>query len=130
MMDKEEFLAKYIYPFSGISYIMDYRGCIVWRTGTGGNIEILHITASHKRRGYGTQLFIDMLYNIIDAPPHYSIFGFTRVDNKEAHLFYEALGFKVEPAHGLYKEGECRMFWSPFQKLRKLYLGEEDGPSN
>ena len=120
---QNNFFEKYINPFKEVSFIYDDRGFIVWRPGTGDNTELLHIRTFKKRKGYGKQLFLEMLELLKANPPYYSIFGFTRVDNIEAHNFYTALGFTLETINGLYHAGECRVFWAPYRSLLDNHFG-------
>ena len=122
-----DFLDKYITPFKELSWVYnDDKGFIVWRQGTGNNSELLHIQTFKKRKGYGRDLFIEMLERLEYDPPYYSVFGFTRVDNQEAHNFYTALGFSLEKITGLYQAGECRLFWAPFTELVSLHIKKEE----
>lgn len=117
-MEYDEFLDDYIFPYDNIEYIYNpQKGFIVWRLGTGQNYELLHIKTFEKKKGYGKELVLGMLDRLRENPPYYSVFGFTRVNNYEAHAFYKALGFRIENVTGLYKHGECRLFWAPFNEL-------------
>lgn len=113
----EEFKEKYIKPFDRLNYIFDDRGYIVWREGTGNNMELLHIGVFKKRKGYGRQLVKEMLQNLKAHPPYFSVFGFTRTSNDVAHSFYKALNFDLVPLAGLYKDGSAVMFWQEYKKL-------------
>lgn len=117
-MKYESFLEEYIDPFTDVSFIYDEdRGYIVWRLGTGQNVELLHIRTFEHGQGYGKELFHLMLDALKDDAPYYSIFGFTRVSNNEAHNFYAALGFELQPIKGLYKDGLAIMFWQSYYVL-------------
>lgn len=61
-----------------------------------------------------------MLDSLIEEPPYYSVFGFTRVSNEEAHAFYQALGFELQEIHGVYKDGRAILFWQAYDKLKAL----------
>ena len=120
-----DFIDRYISPFENLSWVYDEdMGFIVWRMGTGNNTELLHIKTFEKRQGNGKKLFIKMLAKLTDSPPYYSIFGFTRSNNIEAHNFYKALGFNINKVDGLYSDGECRIFWAEFNKLTYKHLKE------
>ena len=110
---------QYIKPYSKPRYVFDKdKGFIVWRLGTGENVELLHIRASSQRRGYGRSLFYLMLDSLkLEMTPYYSVFGFTRVSNDRAKEFYEAMGFNLQPIQGLYADGEAIMFWQEYSKL-------------
>ena len=113
-----DFLDTYLYPFEGINNIYDEdKGFIVWRTGTGGNTELLHVRTFEGGKGYGRWLFYQMLDRLKENPPYYSVFGFTRVGNTEAQAFYGALGFKLQRVMGLYNDGEAVLFWQSFDVL-------------
>lgn len=92
-------------------------GYIIWRVGTGENVELLHIKTVDKGKGWGRSLFYQMLIRLQTDPPYYSIFGFTRTSNEEAQAFYGALGFNLQPIEGLYKDGTAVMFWQSYEKL-------------
>lgn len=114
-MQKSDFLGRYVTPFEGVSYIYkEDKGYIVWRLGTGDNVELLHIRTFKKGLGYGRQLFYGMLNGV---KTYYSVFGFTRVGNQEAHAFYGALGFNLQTVSGLYQEGSAILFWQSYEKL-------------
>jgi ribosomal protein S18 acetylase RimI-like enzyme len=113
----EDFYDEYIEPFHTPTYVYDYTGWIVWRVGTGLNVELLHIRTHKKRRGYGRRLFYKMLDRLTAKPPYHSVFGFTRVSNAEAKAFYGALGFNLVEINGLYQHGHAVLFWQEFNKL-------------
>lgn len=113
-----EFFNNYVKPFQDVKALYDpNKGFIVWRLGTGRNVELLHIRAFALRQGYGRTLFHRMLYALEETPPYYSVFGFTRVTNTRAAAFYEALGFNLQPVRGLYADGRAVMFWQSFTEL-------------
>lgn len=117
--DIDSFLAERISPYRYVQYIYDPdKGYIVWRRGTGDNMELLHIRTFEKRKGYGRELFYRMLDELRRHPPYFSMFGFTIVGNKEAQAFYGALGFNLQRIDGLYKDGEAVMFWQSFETLK------------
>lgn len=129
-MEFNDFYERYIDKYRDIRYHYDNSyGYIVWRIGTGENIELLHIKTFEKRKGYGKKLFIEMLRQIClsDIKPYYSIFGFTRSSNKEAQNFYSAIGFNIVDICGLYKDGNCKLFWSSFEDLLKKHDIEYTG---
>lgn len=123
-MEFNDFYERYVDKYRNISYYYDNSyGYIVWRLGTGENIELLHIRTFEKRKGYGRKLFIQMLkqINSEDTKPYHSIFGFTRSSNKEAQEFYVAMGFNIVDVSGIYKDGHCKLFWASFDDLIKRY---------
>ena len=117
-MEYETFIRQYIQPFEAVNseFIQD-QGFIVWRLGTGNNVELLHIKTFKKGKGYGRKLFYTMLDGLKQDLPYHSIFGFTRVGNSEARAFYGALGFWLQPVTGLYQEGSCILFCQGYDIL-------------
>lgn len=116
------FKAKYLTPYSDIQYEYEPAlGWIVWRLGTGENIELLHIRSHVVRKGHGRVLFYRMLSLIEKSKvkPYHSIFGFTRVSNLCAKEFYTSVGFNIQPIDGLYKDGSAIMFWQEYTELLK-----------
>ena len=67
---------------------------------------------------------LSMVDKLKDKKPYHSIYGFTRVDNTEAQLFYDALGFNIEHVNGLYKDGQCKLFWASYDELYDKYFGD------
>ena len=119
-MNYDEFRRRYLIPYESLNHHYEkYKGFIVWRRGTGGNVELLHIKTFEKGKGYGRELFYVMLDRLIDNLPYYSIFGFTRTSNEEAQRFYGALGFNLQEINGLYKDGKAIMFWQSYESLLK-----------
>lgn len=120
------FAQTYLNPFRNVDWVYEEdKGFIVWRRGTGDNVELLHIRTFTTGNGYGRHLFYRMLKDLAEKPPYYSVFGFTRVSNKEAKAFYAALGFKLSTVDGLYKDGSAVMFWQSYTRLvelQRLYL--------
>jgi ribosomal protein S18 acetylase RimI-like enzyme len=113
-----EFMARFLRPFQGCDWVFHpSRGYIVWRLGTGDNVELLHIRTFTRGRGFGKELVKEMLKRLKDRPPYYSVFGFTRVSNEEAQAFYGALGFDLTPVSGVYKDGQAILFSGCFTTL-------------
>lgn len=124
----KQFVERYILPFERPGYIYDPRaGFIVWRRGTGNNVELLHIRTFEKGKGHGRRLVYQMLDKLADDPPYHSVFGFTRVDNAEAKAFYGALGFELQTVRGLYADGQAIMFWQSYARLQELRTQYEGG---
>ena len=117
--DHLKFLADYVDSFEGCHFIHDDRGWIVWRWGTGRNVELLHLKTRARGRGHGRELIVDMLRKISDSkrPPYATIFGFTRKSNDGAQGFYEAMGFTCTPVLGVYADGEAILFSAPYVDL-------------
>ncbi|MDB4786237.1 hypothetical protein OAG36_00735 [bacterium] len=117
MITEQEFQNQYVLPFGSVYHIYyAVKGFIVWRKGTGCNTELLHIKTFEKGKGYGRELVYQMLDTI---DPYYSVFGFTRVGNKEAKKFYGALGFELQKVNGIYKDGSSVLFWQSYEELKK-----------
>ena len=115
MIPYPEFYLKYITPYEDTKHIYRHQvGFIVWRTGTGGNTELLHIRTWDKGKGHGRRLVYHMLDRI---NPYFSVFGFTRVGNDEAQKFYGTLGFNLQEVSGLYQDGQAIMFWQSYKLL-------------
>ena len=120
-IDYTTFRDCYLEPYGKVNYCWTLGlGYIVWRRGTGDNVELLHIRTFHPGRGDGRGLVYQMLDALISSPPYYSVFGFTRTSNEEAQRFYGALGFNLQPVVGLYAEGTAVMFWQSYAELRRL----------
>lgn len=121
MIDQAEFYHRYVIPFEKTDLLYEpARGFIVWRLGSGSNVELLHIAAAEIRKGHGRWLFYHMLDRLEAKPPYHSVFGFTAVSNKRALAFYDALGFEHQEVHGLYQTGPAALFWQSYEKLRQL----------
>jgi len=116
-MNYSEFRKTYLTPFGKTSHVWSKEGYIVWRLGTGGNVELLHIRSFQKGKGIGRRLVIAMLMELKKSPPYYSVYGFTRVANEGAVKFYKALGFHVEITDAPYKKGEAVLFSQSYNKL-------------
>lgn len=95
----------------------DSTGWIMWRYGTGGNVELTDIHTTERGKGHGRQLFYVMLDALRADPPYYSVFGFTRVSNEEARAFYAALGFRLHEVPGVYADGRAVLFEAPYADL-------------
>jgi GNAT superfamily N-acetyltransferase len=110
MVTRGEFTARYIEPFTSVDYIYDQRGFIVWRRGTGDNVELLHIRTFELRKGYGYDLVREMVERLKVNPPRHCVFGFTWAGNREASAFYGALGFTLCDVSGVYANVETILF--------------------
>jgi ribosomal protein S18 acetylase RimI-like enzyme len=123
---KNDFMQEYVLPFDSVSYEYDpARGFVVWRLGTGGNVELLHIRAFDLRKGGGRSLFYTMLDRLADRPPYHTVYGFTRVSNTRAAAFYSAIGFNLVQTDGVYKDGKAVIFHQTYRELvrrQKRYL--------
>jgi ribosomal protein S18 acetylase RimI-like enzyme len=116
-MKFSEFRKTYLTPFGKTEYIWSKDGYIVWRLGTGGNVELLHIRSFIKGKGVGRRLVHLMLLELKKKPPYHSVYGFTRVANENAVCFYKALGFHVEIVDGPYQKGKAVLFSQSYKVL-------------
>ena len=117
-MTLTEFNKKYIKPFIGLNYIFDKeKGYIVWREGTGNNIELLHLRAFKLRNGFGTELVKRMLFQLKKKPPYFSVFGFMLASNKAVINLYKKLGFQTTIVSNLYKGGDAMIFTQSYEVL-------------
>lgn len=118
MTTREEFQRDYVDPFERADYWYETGvGFIVWRVGTGRNVELLHVRSFSLRQGHGRFLVYKMLDELSRSPPYYSVFGFTRTSNERAADFYRSLGFNLQPVNGLYRDGTAVMFWAEYNTL-------------
>lgn len=108
-----------IEPYRRLAWHEDATGYIVWRRGTGGNVELLHIRTYEKGKGSGRQLVYRMLVRLRVDKPYHSVFGFTRVANDEAKAFYAALGFSLTEVPGIYADRRAVLFFAPYDDLVK-----------
>lgn len=104
-------------PFVTVSSYEDETGYVVWRRGTGDNVELLHIHTAERGKGYGRNLVYRMLDELKYEPPYHSVFGFTRVSNDEAKKFYAALGFELVEVPGVYEDRRAILFWQEYDVL-------------
>lgn len=126
-LDRSAFQARYVKPFAAVTHHYDPdRGFIVWRQGTGANVELLHIRTFTRGKGFGRGLVYHMLDVLSQEPPYHSVFGFTRADNLGAKQFYGALGFSLQELNGLYEDGKATLFWAAYQQLLKKRDAYED----
>ena len=114
-----ELLQSVLDRYAKLDYIQTEEGHIIWRRGTGDNVELLDIQVHDpkRREGHGTELFKNMLHNLIENPPFSDVFGFTRSCNKRALNFYQSLGFKTQYVNGIYKDGSAIIFSQKFESL-------------
>lgn len=117
---------QYLTPYGRTWHIELPNGYIVWRRGTGNNIELLHIKTYAPGRGTGRQLVIAMLEELKKQPPYCTVFGFTRECNEGSQKFYEALGFELTTVKGVYQDGSAVVFSQEYRKL--LEINNADRP--
>ena len=112
----KDFINKYVKKFQNIDFIyLPEKGFIVWRLGTGENVELLHIRTFIHKKGYARKLIKEMIKKLKKNPPYYSIFGFALSSRKNLKKIYQRLGFKVTPnISGPYKKGLSFLFYSNY----------------
>lgn len=108
-------LPRELHKFANVNIIHNEDGYIIWRPGTGDNVEITHIRSFIH--GGGTRLLKVMLAELKNDPPYCSVFGFTRTNNKKAHFFYMSCGFTITRIRGVYEEGNACIFSANYQDL-------------
>lgn len=121
--------SKHVDPYRQMGYVDDEDGYIVWRTGTGGNVELLHLNTVEDGRGCGKRLLTKMLQNLRLSPPYATIFGFCLFSNLSAKDFYLRMGFDISEVEGVYDEGRAYVFSQRYDRLKQLHLAGLDGPS-
>ncbi len=112
-LDYEEHVRPYLHLFG----IRDYRGYVVWRKSPGEVIELLHLSASEPRRGYGRSLVADMVRSLGSEVS--SVYGFTRPTLGPARAFYQAVGFDLIDVPHLYGTGAV-LFSAPVARLKEV----------
>lgn len=112
---------KHINPYLRISYHSDEHGYIVWRRGTGGNVELLHLKVKETRKGHGTRLFREMLRQLQAEPPYAQVFVFTRMENAAARQFYRSMGMIHSTVYGVYADGVAALLSADYNFLRKKH---------
>lgn len=116
-----------VHPFKGVKVSVAEHpekgeGYIVWRRGTGGNVELLHIKVSKPGNGMATKLLKEMLRRLKADPPYATVFGFTRKGNESAQGFYRWAGFELSEVVGVYDEGAAVVFSARYDDLCKRHL--------
>ena len=121
-MKFQNFKDKYLAGFDELKYIYEEgKGGIVWRLGTGWNIELLHIRAFEEGKGHAKMLLGMMIKELEKDPPYHSVFGFALEERKHLLSIYPKLGFHIEVNDGPYKDSKAILFWQKFEKLKELY---------
>jgi ribosomal protein S18 acetylase RimI-like enzyme len=114
-------LGEHVTTYSRTGYHADETGYIVWRVGTGRNVELLHLRAYTPRRGHGTQLLKRMLHSLTMDPPYSSVFGFCLGSNLPAWEFYRKMGFILTRVAGVYAEGSAYVFSQRYDILKEKH---------
>lgn len=105
-----------------VCYINGPDGYLVWRRGTGDNVEITHIRSA--RPGGGPTMLKEMLEGLKSNPPYGglgTVFGFTRTSNAAALRFYRNMGFILTLVAGVYAEGAAYLFSASYSDLRERH---------
>jgi hypothetical protein len=106
---------KHVVPFTQVASFESEDGYVVWRRGTGDNVELLHLRS--YRPGAGTRLLRVMLTRLKDDPPYATVFGFCLRSNPKAQEFYLRQGFTLSFVTGVYAEGEAVVFSARYDDL-------------
>lgn len=126
---QENFYKKYIEQYTSCKFIFVPKiGYIVWRLGTGENIELLHIRTFSQGKGHGGWLIKSMIFDLKNSPPYYSIFGFSLASNVRAIGMYRKAGFKIIECPFPYKYDKSIIFCESFVNLYKGEKMLEDSP--
>lgn len=125
----EEFFNHYIKEYIPQYYLFfPGNGYIVWRLGTGENIELLHVRAFQTGKGLGPRLVKAMLREIRKRKhPYYSIWGIMLAKNEPVIKMYQKMGFNTQKCDGPYKHGPSVMMWQSFELLCENLLKDDDG---
>src|SRR2546422_498221 len=108
---------KHVKPYNSTRSIKTAHGYVVWRRGTGGNVEILHLRVYEDslRKGHGRDLLKRMLTALRHAPPFCTIYGLSLPINESGHAFYRAMGFVLSPVVGVYAAGSAVVFSADYE---------------
>lgn len=129
-MNFEGFYGHYIEKYLPLYWLFSPScGYIVWRFGTGENVELLHVRSFASGQGIGTRLVKAMLRELQKNKPYYSVFGFTLASNAKARRWYHGMGFNTQECGGPYKGDPSVMFSQSFDVLCvKLLTGDDGDP--
>lgn len=107
----------HVWPYRAVGWHRDDHGYIVWRLGTGNNVELLHLKVYEPGNGHGTRLVKIMLQRLTGAPPYRTVFGFCRSCNANAQEFYRSAGFTTALVTGVYADGDACVFSGDYEYL-------------
>ena len=119
-MNKTEQQEK-VHNFTDVNRIECDNGYIVWRLGTGYNVELLHLKTIIQRQGTGKALVLAMLNKLKEDPPYATVFLFTRTNNTSSRVFYTTLGFEETVVKGVYDDGDAVLFSQRYITLLELH---------
>jgi ribosomal protein S18 acetylase RimI-like enzyme len=112
---------KHVKAYMDIHYIEGANGYVVWRMGTGGNTELLHLHASPTRKSHGKTLLKRMLEELLKDPPYCTVYGYCLESNTDAQRFYTSMGFHLTHVTGIYKEGGAYVFSQTYERLKEIH---------
>ena len=130
-IDKElnfdQFFDHYVREYLPQYYLFfPNKGYIVWRLGTGENIELLHVRAFKTGQGLGPRIIKEMLREIKKSRvPYYSVWGLLLASNEPMIKTYQKMGFNLHECPGPYKHGPSIMMWQSFEKLCEIHLAND-----
>lgn len=105
MENFKDFEETYIKKYETVWYLHNkHRGYIVWRLGTGQNVELLHIRAIEVHKGHGEYLMRMMTLQLKFNRPYHSVFVFTKKSNTDALNAYKHWGFQFTEIPNLYRD--------------------------
>jgi ribosomal protein S18 acetylase RimI-like enzyme len=113
--------ARHVEVYRRVGYVQDAAGYVVWRAGTGGNCELLHLKVREPGNGHGTRLLREMLARLRADPPYAAVFGFVRKSNTSARLFYQGRGFVLSEVEGVYADGAAVVFSQRYDRLCEIH---------
>ena len=110
--------SQLIYPYQECGWVMDGNSYLIWRVGTGRNVEFLHqfTEEDRRRQGVGINLMRRALKELSKSPPYYSVFGFARV-KPGLQEFHHALGFQTMIIPGVYRDGQCIFLFQEYRRI-------------
>lgn len=125
MRTKEQFLER-LEQYGPTRWLYDDGAAIAWRSGTGGNLEIVQLEVNKKREGLGREIVRRMVHGLIagvQGPlPYHSVYAFCLGSREDACAFYKNLGFTETLASlhpgGLYKDDCAHLYVIPWSKLK------------
>lgn len=100
-------------------------GYIVWRYGTGENVELLHIRSFETGKGTGPKLVKVMLRELQKKPPFFSIFGFMLASNEPVIKMYRKMGFNTMEIPAPYKGCSSVMICQSYDVLCSNLMDEQ-----
>lgn len=107
----------------------DGLGYVVWRWGTGENLEVLFIETAAPGNGQGRELVRRMALRVLESGrrPYHSVFAFRLGSRADAGAFYGALGFHQHfLGPSVYGGDDAVLAWVAWADLLKT-LGVGDG---